>query len=437
MSSVMKDATSPQRAELFRYLDVEVEGTRVRATYELDGRSFSETVDFDGVNDLEAPGVRHVATLWALIAGLSYYKAGAARRIDVGPLAVGPAGENLLRAALREGLGEFSFRNDLPLDDVEIVGGSGVAAQRSELDPSRVLIPFGGGIDSVVSTESLHPDLDRALFVVSPASGRYAPLEATAALTGLRVLRATRHLDPQILSGDPSFFSGHVPVTAMVTLLAALAALASGRGGVVMSNEHSSSAPNLRWSGLDVNHQWSKSLAAEVAIADALCEGLGGDLVVASLLRSRSEVWIAQSFSQLPRYHHVFRSCNRAFRQNLDERAAGWCGECDKCVFTNLVLAPFLSRADLRSIFAHEPLSDPARERQLRVLVGVGTEAKPFECVGDPDESAAALHKVSEMDAWRDVPALVDIAREAVASRGFDQLLQPQGADRVPAHWLR
>ena len=61
-----------------------------------------------------------------------------------------------------------------------------------------------------------------------------------------------------------------------------------------------------------------------------------------------------------------------------------WCGECDKCLFVNLVLAPFLSRPALWDIFACEPLSDSRREAQLRTLVGLGAEHKPFECVGDP-----------------------------------------------------
>ena len=56
------------------------------------------------------------------------------------------------------------------------------------------------------------------------------------------------------------------------------------------------------------------------------------------------------------------------------------------------MLAPFLPRATLRDIFHHEPLSDPAldatvtRPRRRRRLA-----IKPFECVGDPDESAVAL----------------------------------------------
>ena len=55
----------------------------------------------------------------------------------------------------------------------------------------------------------------------------------------------------------------------MVTLLAAVAAVASGRGGVVMSNEHSASVANLRWGDLEVNHQWSKSWHAEQLLAEA------------------------------------------------------------------------------------------------------------------------------------------------------------------------
>jgi hypothetical protein len=437
MSVDMSGATTQQRSELFRYVELEVTATTLRGTYELDGRRFDETVVFEGVASLESAPVRSIAELWFLLAGLSYYKAGAARRVDVGATPLGSAGRALLEAALLEGLGEFAYRNGLFLDDVVIEGGHDVTVHPIHLDAERVVVPFGGGIDSVVTTSYLANHLDRTLFVVSPSSGRFAPLEETAEVTGLPIVRARRTLDPQLLSDDPSFFHGHVPVTAMVTLLAAVAAVASGRGGVVMSNEHSASAPNLRRGTLDVNHQWSKSLSAERLIADAIDERVGGGLVVASFLRDRSEVWVAEAFSRLTQYHHVFRSCNRAFAHALEQRLDTWCGECDKCLFINLMLAPFLSRARLSEIFHHEPLSDPARDAQLRVLVGVGIDAKPFECVGDPDESAVALARVSELDEWRDVSALGEIAREASPERAFSELLDPQGPSRVPAHWFR
>jgi hypothetical protein len=438
MKGVMSESSAPpRRAELFRYVGLEVLEDTLIATYELDGRTFTESVTFEGVGPLTTPAATSVAHLWFLLAGLSYYKAGAARRVDVGSTPLGDAGRALLVGALREGLAEFAYRNQLDLRDVVVNGGADVTRVAVDLDPARVLVPFGGGIDSVVVSATLPAGLDQTLFIVSPASGRFAPLEATAAVSGHRIVRATRRLDEQIVAGDPTFLRGHVPVTAMVTLLAALAAVASGRGGVVMSNEHSASAPNLRWGDLEVNHQWSKSLGAERLVADAIAERLGDELVVASLLRDRSEVWVADVFARLPEYHHVFRSCNRAFSQVVDQRLDTWCGECDKCLFINLMLAPYLPRERLREIFHHEPLSDPRRGEQLRVLVGAGAEVKPFECVGDPDESAVALTRVVDLDEWRDVTALAALASEVSPDRSFEELLEPQGTSRVPAHWLR
>lgn len=433
----MSAVTSKQRSELFRYVGLEVTETTLRGIYELDGRRFEETVVFEAAGRLDTPAVTSLGELWFLLAGLSYYKAGAARRIDVGETHLGAAGRELLRAALIGGLGEFAYRNDLVLDDVTIAGGSDVLLQRAELDSERVLVPFGGGIDSVVTTSTLPAHLDQSLFIVSPVSGRFAPLEETAEVTGLPIVRAQRSLDRQLLDDGASFFHGHVPVTAMVSALAAIAAVSLGRGGVVMSNEHSASSPNLRWHNLDINHQWSKSYEAERLLAAAIDERIGDELVVASFLRDRSEVWVAETFSRLPQYHRVFRSCNRAFSQAIEQRQATWCGECDKCLFIYLMLAPFLSREALKEIFHHEPLSDRARDTQLRALVGVGMETKPFECVGDPNESAVALAQVAEMPEWRDVGRLSEIANEASPDRSFEELLEPQGPSRVPAHWLR
>ncbi len=426
-----------ERAELFRYVGLDVSADTLTGTYDLDGRTFVESVTFEGVKSLEAPAVVALAQLWYLVAGLSYYKAGAARRIDVGTTPLGTQGRRLLKAALSDGLGEFAFRNQIPLSDVTIEGRIGVEPFEPFVDTNRVLTPFGGGIDSVVTTEKLREHVDQTLFVVSPSTGRFTPLEETAAVTGLDVVRASRTLDPQIVRGDETFFNGHVPVTAMVTILAAVAAVASGRGGVALSNEHSSSVANLRWYNSDINHQWSKSWNAENLIGHAIAERVGDELVVASYLRDRSELWVAQVFSQLEQYHHVFRSCNRAFAQVLDQRSPQWCGECDKCLFVNLVLAPFMSRSALRAIFSSEPLSDPARDAQLRTLVGLGAEHKPFECVGDPDESAVALTEVSHHEEWSDVTALVVLAHELRTERELSDLLEPQGTSRVPANWLR
>jgi hypothetical protein len=73
----------------------------------------------------------------------------------------------------------------------------------------------------------------------------------------------------------------------------------------------------------------------------------------------------------------------------------------------------------------------------LRTLVGLGAEHKPFECVGDPDESAVALTAVSRLEEWRDVTKLAELAKELQTEKRPSDLLESQGPSRVPTNWLR
>jgi UDP-N-acetyl-alpha-D-muramoyl-L-alanyl-L-glutamate epimerase len=427
----------PTRAARFTYLGLHCSEDTLTGHYDLDGTTFTETVQFEGVGSLRDPAVVAVATLWYLVAGLSYYKAGAAPLVDLGATPIGPAGRALFTAALHDGLGEFAFRNDLPLDDVDVIGGTPVSPTPTTGDERAVLVPFGGGIDSIVTLRHLSPALDTALFIVSPASGRFAPLERAAVVMDRPIVRATRTLDPAILTPRATWFNGHVPVTAMVTLLATVAAVASGRGGVVMSNEHSASIPNTTWRGRAINHQWSKSWAAELLLADALAEVLAPGPTVASFLRDRSEPWVAKELARETALLPHFRSCNRAFRHDPAERAPAWCGTCDKCLFIALMLAPFLPRATLAGIFdGREPLLDPALAHARDTLVGLGEAAKPFECVGDPTECATTWRQLATLPEWRDEPAIASLATRLTDTPPFASLFQPQGPSRVPDHWL-
>jgi hypothetical protein len=110
------------------------------------------------------------------------------------------------------------------------------------------------------------------------------------------------------------------------------------------------------------------------------------------MLRSASELWVAQRFAGLPQYYRVFRSCNRAFYVDAALRLDDWCGACDKCCFIDLVLAPFLERAELEAVFAgHEPLGDDSLADRFRTLLGTSSSPKPFDCVGDTPECRSAL----------------------------------------------
>ena len=122
---------------------------------------------------------------------------------------------------------------------------------------------------------------------------------------------------------------------------------------------------------------------------------------------------MGQEFATLEQYHASFRSCNKAFYTERARRLEHWCGQCDKCCFIDLILAPFLPAEALRRIFAvtGEPLDDPGLAAKFRSLLGAG--AKPFECVGEVTECrAAVLLAARRADRVRRRPLLQELAAE-------------------------
>jgi hypothetical protein len=189
-------------------------------------------------------------------------------------------------------------------------------------------------------------------------------------------------------------------VTAIVSCVAALTAAAHEHAAVAMSNERSASAGNVRAYGIDVNHQFSKGLRAERLMRAALQEQEAGvDLY--SVLRGASELSIARYFATLDRYHHAFTSCNAVFRLDPDLRGVGWCGDCPKCRFVFLALAPSMAPEALTDIFGRDLLADESQLAGFSKLAARGGH-KPFECVGEEREAHAAFALLADDSRWRD-----------------------------------
>ncbi|HCU92273.1 MAG TPA: hypothetical protein DHU96_05855 [Actinobacteria bacterium] len=300
-----------------------------------------------------------------------------------------------------------------------------------------MLIPFGGGIDSIVTVEMMRPRADAALFVMSRPGDRFAAIERPAAVTGLPIVRAGREIDPQLLrSAELGFLNGHVPVTGILSAIAVLAALLDGRDTVVMSNEWSASIATLEAGGHAINHQYSKSADFEAGFRQVLAAALGGRVTYFSALRPFTELWVAQKFAALTAYHATFRSCNRAFHIDPQRRLDYWCGQCDKCCFIDLILAPFLPAADLRQIFAGaEPLADPSLADRFRALLGTLPDAKPFECVGEVGECRAAALLAAARPDRADTPLLHLLTAQLPAGPppvDVAGLLRPVGEHWIP-----
>lgn len=366
---------------------------------------FTEVIDLPGTLDHVAEDVRGpVLRLLSLAASLSYFKAFAPGSIGVSA-GLTAQERTFLDELTKNGLGEFAYTNDLPeVFETTIVGSSVAPEPRpgpAAAPLQRALVAVGGGKDSIVSIEALKAaGVDVGLFSVNS----YQPIEDTATAAGIPLRSARRRLDPALFrlneAGAPN---GHVPVTAVNSLVAVLTAMALGYDTVVFSNEASSSYGSFDWHGRTINHQWSKGIEFERLLRESLPAG-SPDYV--SLLRPLTEVRIARRFAAHRGYHHVFTSCNRAFKLQESERTS-WCADCPKCRFVFLCLAPFLPRQDLLAIFGgRDMFADPRQSEGFLELLGADGLVKPFECVGEPDECRVALGLLLEHDDWRDHPFL-------------------------------
>jgi UDP-N-acetyl-alpha-D-muramoyl-L-alanyl-L-glutamate epimerase len=436
---------SLNHGRVFRYGDMAVDTERgvLTCRYSLDGREFSERVALPPGPGWHKEEARAAARLVFLLAGVSYYKTGAPPVIDLGPTALTDPELTLLREFYLQGLGEFAYRNALDLTDLRIEASRGAAttpATQAARDIRRALVPFGGGIDSIVVVERVRGLADAALFVVNRPADRFEAIEAPAAVTGLPVVRAEREIDPQLLrSAELGFLNGHVPVTGILSAIAVLAAVLTGRDAVVMSNEWSASIPTLEHDGRPVNHQYSKGDAFEAAFRGVLADSPAPMPQYFSWLRDRTELWVGREFAALEAYHGSFRSCNKAFYSDPARRFDHWCGQCDKCCFIDLILAPFIPAADLRRIFAQtgEPLDDPGLAGKFRALLGAGR--KPFECVGEVNECRAAVLLAAQRDDRAGTGLLKQLAAEVAgwpdgpSEAEIAAMLRPVGENVIPA----
>lgn len=434
----------------FRYVGFDVQPRRGLLTcrYALGEDRFEETISFSAAGRWDDPDVLEAARLVFLLAGVSYYKTAAPPVIDLGQTAVSEREREFLRSFYLEGLAEYAYRNSLDLSGLTIEGPIRTdqpVADRALSDsaPVRPLVPFGGGIDSIVTVELVRRHSPE-LFILNRPGDRFDAIERPAAVTGLPIVRAERVVDAQLQRDarmpEPRFRNGHVPITGILSAIAVMAAVLAGRDAVVMSNEWSSSIPTLEFDGREINHQYSKSISFESGFRDLVSDAFGQRMAYFSALRPYSELWVAQRFARLTQYHDTFHSCNRAFYLDSSKRLDYWCGECDKCCFIDLILAPFLSSADLDRIFAgREPLNDKGQNTDLpdrfRRLLGTSENAKPFECVGEVGECRAAAVMAAQRPDRADAILLQKLASELQGlpeAPASHQLLRPIGIHHIP-----
>ncbi|MGL6289370.1 MAG: UDP-N-acetyl-alpha-D-muramoyl-L-alanyl-L-glutamate epimerase [Silanimonas sp.] len=395
-------------------------------------------------NAAKASAVEAALRLLHLVAGVSYYKAAAPSVIECadGPLDATTA--DFVASVYENGLGEFAYRNGLDLrGHLAWPRGGGALAAAPALGlarppasagpidawPSRALVAIGGGKDSLVSIEAL-----RALGAQPTVTwiGSSPLIRACAERTGLPTLNITRALAPELFAFNrEGALNGHIPVTAVNSAILVFAALLTGHGSVVFSNEHSASYGSLIPGTGEVNHQWSKGWAFERDFAAIVRAQIAADFDYVSLLRPFSELAVARQFAKLDHYDAHFSSCNRNFHLLGEKPTQRWCGQCPKCHFVFLALAPFMPKPRLLGIFGRNLLDDATLAPEYDALLEIEGH-KPFECVGEGRESRAAMAALAASPAWREDALVARFAAQQqpaldAATLHLEGLLAPQG----------
>ncbi len=435
----------PRQAQVFRFVRAGYADGVAELVYAFDdGPELVERIMFPRAPAVppERAAAFAAALRWLhLVAGVSYYKAGIPPRIEVDGEVPDAATAALLDDLYLHGLAEFAYRNKLDLAgrlrfprQPEERGADRAGAPVLGL-PRRTLIPIGGGKDSLVVIEAIR----RAGGEGTVAWVGHSPLIAACAeRTGMGMLNIGRELSPILFDYNRmGAWNGHIPVTAVNSAILALAAIVYGHDTIAFANERSASAATLEYEGREVNHQWSKGLAFERAFAGYLHTHVAADLDYCSLLRPWAELAVTAAFARTgDAYADVFSSCNRNFRILGPKPVDRWCGQCPKCHFVFLALAPFMPKPKLVAIFGRNLLDDESQVAGFDALMEYH-DHKPFECVGEGAEARAAMATLAARPEWAEDALVKRFRREILPQLDADELtlapwLEPSDEHLVP-----
>ncbi len=366
-----------------------------------------------------------------LMLGISYFKLFCPESIEI-PYELTPEQVVFWNTVYRKGLGEFAFRNDVDLRGVSFpVRASLSPGPYDVMCADEALVGIGGGKDSIVAIELLREESIPSTGFVVETYARHDIAEAVCAAAQIPLEHIVRTLDPQLFQPLEGSRQGHIPISAIYAFLGYFAALASGKAYVVTGNEWSSNFGNAVHHGEEVNHQWSKSIEFEQLFVSYTSRYLSPSVRYFSIVRPLHEIRIAKCFARHDRYFDVCTSCNRKFRIDHTGRPRGmWCGECPKCAFVFLILAPFIPRTRLVGMFGKNLLDDRGLVPLYADILGFGN-IKPFDCVGTFDEARAALYLVR--DTYGDSASVREFVGRVVDGDSLvESVMHTAHADSVP-----
>ena len=321
------------------------------------------------------------------------------------------------------GMGEYFYKNQIDFTDPGFLAintstsnNPVTTSSQSVTTSDKILVPIGGGKDSIVTLELLKNHFTVIPFIINPVPIMYEVIK-TAGIN--EYIEVQSQIDPHLLElNKQGYLNGHTPISAFYAFTSVLTAYLINTPFIAFSNERSSNEGNTTYLGHEINHQYSKSLEFESDLNKYLKANDQRLTTISyfSFLRPLYELQITKLFSRYPQYFNVFSSCNQNFKLSTinSQLSTKWCSHCPKCVSTALMLACFIGKEKVSEIMGSYPPDLPINQSLINQLTGKSS-VKPFECVLTRAEASAAYNAIElgQLDqlgqllsSWMDNPNL-------------------------------
>ncbi len=344
-----------------------------------------------------------------LIELLSYWKATCSPEIIIKAGYLNKQQIKWWKNLIINGMGQFFYENKINFRQPNFLK---ILPEKTETRPlrtfseklkDRVLVPIGGGKDSIVTWEILRgTKLLREInsFSLNPTSAAQRVIKIGGSKNPIIV---KRKIDKKLLKlNQKGFLNGHTPFSAYLAFLSILIGVIFDYKYIAFSNERSSNQGNVKYLGKMINHQYSKSFDFEKKFRNYSKKHLVKNIEYFSFLRPLYEIQISELFSYLTEYFPIFLSCNQAHKTDSGKKKPirKWCNNCPKCLFVFISLYPFIETKKLIRIFGKNLFEDKKLLSIMQELIGE-KRFKPFECVGTQKESLSVLYLSFKKDRGR------------------------------------
>ncbi|MHB1865365.1 MAG: hypothetical protein ACYCPS_04390 [Candidatus Saccharimonadales bacterium] len=355
------------------------------------GLEFTETYYFDfDFAEYDDGQLNRAMEHLLFIVGVSYFKAYAPDKMTISKGSLTKSEAEFFNKTYQKGLGEFWYVNKLnPKTKIGFKANSKHKQALTGGEHSGLVVGIGGGKDSLVTVEALR---SQGIEFMTWSLNHRSQLQPLVRKIGTKHAYVERTIDPRLLElNNTDAYNGHVPISAILACVGAVVAILAGKKDVLVSNEQTANEPSLKYRGVSINHQYSKSQEFERDFQKLLKLSYADSIRYYSFLRPLSELFVGEIFAKLgfSKYKELFSSCNKAYTLNSDHMF--WCGECPKCAFIFMILTPFIKESELKKLWnGRNLLLDENLLPIYLQLLGIEGD-KPLDCVGEIKEARSAM----------------------------------------------